>query len=141
LEVEGTDSGKIVMAAFSGKLGRISCNGGTDGVSPPRDAGGASSRVRLESAGLPARLALPADGSMSRYTKAAWAELTSYEAEQVRQIAAWKSEPPNPFAELFKKLTLPGAWWLGPVIPDRIVMAVARATISRKDEHRCAPSS
>ena len=49
---------------------------------------------------------------MSRHTKAAWAELTSYEAEQVRQIAAWKSEPPNPFAELFKKVTLPGARWL-----------------------------
>ncbi|MGO9465190.1 MAG: EcsC family protein [Isosphaeraceae bacterium] len=60
---------------------------------------------------------------MSRYTKAAWAELTSYEAEQVRQIAAWKSEPPNPFAELFKNITLPGARWLERVIPDRIVMA------------------
>ena len=36
-------------------------------------------------------------------------ELTDYEGEQVRRIAAWKSEPPNPFAEMFKMITLPGA--------------------------------
>jgi hypothetical protein len=51
------------------------------------------------------------------------AELTSYEADQVQQIAAWKSKPPNPFSELFKRLTLPGARWLEKVIPDPIVTA------------------
>ena len=46
---------------------------------------------------------------MSNSIKDNGAKLTEYEAEQVRQIAAWKSKPPNPLSELFKKITIPGA--------------------------------
>jgi hypothetical protein len=60
---------------------------------------------------------------MSSQTRATQPELTSYEAEQVRRIAEWKSEPPNPFAELFKKITLPGARWLEKMLPDPWVIA------------------
>ena len=55
---------------------------------------------------------------------------TAYEAEQIRRIAAWKSEPPNPLSELWKMLTLPGARALEKVIPDRIV----RVAIERADD-------
>ena len=36
--------------------------------------------------------------------KAAKATLNKYEAEQVREIAAWKSLPPNPLSELWNTL-------------------------------------
>ena len=55
---------------------------------------------------------------------------TAYEAEQIRRIAAWKSEPPNPLSELWKMLTLPGARALEKVIPDRIV----RVAIEKADD-------
>jgi len=58
---------------------------------------------------------------MSTQARAAKAKLTPYESEQVRRIAAWKSKPPNPFAELFKRITLPGANLVEKVLPDRIV--------------------
>lgn len=48
-------------------------------------------------------------------------KLTSYEAEQVRRIAEWKSEPPSPLTELWKRLTLPAARAVEKVIPDRLV--------------------
>jgi hypothetical protein len=37
---------------------------------------------------------------MKRRTQTHRGRLTDYEADQVRQIAAWKSEPPNPLSEL-----------------------------------------
>ena len=36
-------------------------------------------------------------------------QMTDYESEQVRQIALWKSRPPNPFAEMLRRVTIPGA--------------------------------
>ena len=55
---------------------------------------------------------------MSTRTKAAQPKLTPYESEQIQQIAAWKSSPPNPFSELFKSITLPIADFVEKVIPD-----------------------
>ena len=53
--------------------------------------------------------------------------LTPYEADQVRRIAAWKSEPPNALSELWKRVSLPVARAIEPIIPDRAV----RAAITR----------
>jgi hypothetical protein len=56
------------------------------------------------------------------------AGLTEYEAEQVREIAAWKSRPPNPFGELFRKMARPGSRLVERVTPDRFVKgAIDRA--------------
>jgi hypothetical protein len=49
--------------------------------------------------------------------------MTPYEADQVRRIAAWKSEPPNPLSELWKRLSLPAARAIDRIIPDRAVQA------------------
>ena len=55
-------------------------------------------------------------------------ELTEYEAEQVREIAAWKSRPPNPFGELFKRITRPASSLVERVLPDNLVkVAIDRA--------------
>ena len=51
------------------------------------------------------------------------AELTDYEAEQVRRIAAWKAEHPDALSELFKRITLPGVRAVEKVIPDTLVRA------------------
>ncbi len=48
-------------------------------------------------------------------------QLTSYENEQIQEIAAWKSNPPNPLAELWKRITEPGARLIDRLIPDRLV--------------------
>ena len=54
--------------------------------------------------------------------------LTEYEAEQVREIAAWKSRPPNAFGELFKRVTRPGSHLVERFLPDRWVkVAIDRA--------------
>lgn len=64
---------------------------------------------------------------MSRRARADQNPLTDYEAGQVDQIAAWKSQPPNPIAELWKTITTPGASALEKVIPSRVVeKAIAR---------------
>ncbi len=47
--------------------------------------------------------------------------LTEYEQEQIEQIAQWKSQPPNPFAELFKQILLQFASLVEKVIPDNLV--------------------
>ncbi len=60
---------------------------------------------------------------MSQRTAAQHPELTDYEKEQIRQIAAWKSEPPNPLSELWKMITLPAAKLVERVIPDSLVRA------------------
>jgi EcsC protein family len=67
---------------------------------------------------------------MKRRTQTHRGRLTDYEAEQVRQIAAWKSEPPNPLSELWRIVTQPGAKVLEMVIPDRLV----RAAIEKTDD-------
>ncbi len=58
---------------------------------------------------------------MSQHAIPAQRGLTAYEAEQVRQIAAWKSEPTNPLSELWKMITLPVAKAVETVIPDAVV--------------------
>ena len=62
-------------------------------------------------------------GRMSAPAETETSKLTAYESEQVRQIAAWKSEPPNPLSELWKLITLPGARLVEKLIPDRVVRA------------------
>ncbi|QEH34502.1 EcsC protein family protein [Aquisphaera giovannonii] len=57
---------------------------------------------------------------MSRRADPQRGEPTDYEAEQVRRIAAWKSQPPNPLAELWTTLTLPAARAVEKLIPDRL---------------------
>jgi len=49
--------------------------------------------------------------------------LTDYESDQVRQIAVWKAQPPNPFAEIFHRITAPGVKLVEKVIPDSLVRA------------------
>lgn len=72
-------------------------------------------------------------------------ELTEYEKEQILQIGAWKSEPPNPLAELWKMVTLPAAKLVERVIPDSLVRAAidrsydaAELTAGRKDVRKRA---
>jgi hypothetical protein len=48
-------------------------------------------------------------------------QMTDYESEQVRQIALWKSRPPNPFAEMLRRVTIPGAKLAKKVVPDALV--------------------
>jgi EcsC protein family len=48
-------------------------------------------------------------------------QLTRHEAEQIRQIALWKSQPPNPLDEMSKMITLPWARFLERIVPDWIV--------------------
>jgi hypothetical protein len=50
--------------------------------------------------------------------------LNRYEAEQVRQIAAWKSQLPNPLDELSRAIILPWARFLERIIPDRLVASI-----------------
>jgi len=58
---------------------------------------------------------------MSTQVEISQAKLTRHEAEQVRQIAAWKSQPPNPLDEVSKMITLPWARFLERIVPDWIV--------------------
>jgi hypothetical protein len=68
------------------------------------------------------------EDAMSTKIPPAHPALTSHEAEQVRQIAAWKSQPPNPFSEMARMITMPVARWLEKVIPDPLVeFAVEKA--------------
>jgi len=67
---------------------------------------------------------------MKRRTPTHRGRLTDYEADQVRQIATWKSEPPNPLSELWRIVTQPGAKVLEMIIPDRLV----RAAIEKADD-------
>jgi hypothetical protein len=64
---------------------------------------------------------------MSAQAKADRTQLTSYEMEQVQEIASWKSEPTNPLSELWKRITLPAASAIEKLIPDPLV----RSTIER----------
>ncbi len=59
--------------------------------------------------------------------RVATAELTDYERNQIEKIAAWKSEPPHPLLEIFKRITLTGAHVVEKLLPD----APIRAAIDR----------
>jgi EcsC protein family len=48
-------------------------------------------------------------------------QLTDYESDQVRQIAFWKARPPNPLAEMFRRITLPGVKLGKRIVPDALV--------------------
>lgn len=61
---------------------------------------------------------------MTRHTDTKREQLTEYESDQVQQIAAWKSEPPNVLAELWKILTQPAAKAVRVVIPDKLIELV-----------------
>ncbi len=67
---------------------------------------------------------------MSTATTTHRSELTPYESAQIRRIAAWKSEPPNPLSELWKRLTIPVARGLEKIIPRPMV----RAAIDRASD-------
>ncbi len=58
---------------------------------------------------------------MSTATPTRTAKLTPYEAKQVRRIAAWKSHPPNPLSELWKRILMPVAHVVERLIPDALV--------------------
>lgn len=67
---------------------------------------------------------------MKKSSRKSRPSLTAYEAEQVEQIAAWKSEPPNPLSELWQMAAKPVGKAIGLVIPN----VVARAAIERIDD-------
>jgi EcsC protein family len=48
-------------------------------------------------------------------------QLTAYESDQIAQIAAWKSRPPNVAGEILDRITLPGAKLVEKVIPDAAI--------------------
>jgi hypothetical protein len=48
-------------------------------------------------------------------------KLTSYESDQISEIAAWKSRAPGPIAEIARKITQPGAKLIGKVLPEVFV--------------------
>ncbi len=79
---------------------------------------------------------------MSTQVEISNARLTRHEAEQIGQIAAWKSEPPNPLDELTKMVTLPWARFLERIVPDWIVTTTINGaynlsrTLSRPDDTR-----
>jgi EcsC family protein len=50
-------------------------------------------------------------------------QMTDYESEQVKQIAVWKSQPTNAFAEMFRRITSPGVKLVERVLPDATVRA------------------
>ncbi len=59
---------------------------------------------------------------MSARTKPIERSLTPYEADQVQQIALWKSTPPNAVSELFKLITTSASNLVEKVIPDNLVV-------------------
>jgi hypothetical protein len=59
---------------------------------------------------------------------AARVKLTPYESDQVAQIAAWKSQSPNPVNEILRRITLPGANLIEKVIPEAPVRAAIEQT-------------
>ena len=60
-------------------------------------------------------------------TTATGANLTAYESDQITEIAAWKSEHPNPFGELFRRAAQPLADLVESVVPDRFALATIEA--------------
>jgi EcsC protein family len=59
---------------------------------------------------------------MRSRTKPAEKTLSPYEAEQVEQIARWKSTPPNALSELFKLITTSASNLVEKVIPEKLVV-------------------
>jgi hypothetical protein len=59
--------------------------------------------------------------TMSPGTTVRRGELTAYESDQVRDIALWKSEPPNPLSELWKMVVVPVAKTIAWVVPNPLI--------------------
>ncbi len=70
---------------------------------------------------------------MSKASHRQRSDLTPYETEQVRQIAAWKSAPPNPLSELWKRIALPVASAVEKLIPDPWVREAVEAAYRASD--------
>ena len=70
---------------------------------------------------------------MSAATTAPQSTLTPYEAHVVREIAAWKSRPRNPIAELFDMIAMPVADLIEKVIPDNVVRAAITTSYNLSD--------
>jgi hypothetical protein len=67
-------------------------------------------------------MSAPAKGRVSR------SKLTAYESEQAQEIAAWKSRPPNAFAELVRRVTLPLANLVEKALPEQqLRLAIEKA--------------
>jgi hypothetical protein len=92
------------------------------GNSPPLDRRSARF-ARVVRSILPRASFSIEDEPMKTRAETARAPLTAYESEQVQQIAAWKSRPPNAFSEMWKRMILPGARLVEKLIPDRLVQA------------------
>ena len=73
---------------------------------------------------------------MAARTRSARKGLTAYEKEQVGQIAAWKSKPVNPVAELWNVVALQAAKLTTFLIPDALVRSAIelsyRTCLSRR---------
>jgi EcsC protein family len=55
-------------------------------------------------------------------------KLSAYEAEQMRDIALWKSQPPNPLSEMWRMIVIPVAALVERIVPDSVVrFAIERA--------------
>jgi EcsC protein family len=70
-------------------------------------------------------------------SRAARKSLTDYEREQVAAIAAWKSKPVNPIAELWNMAVLQAAKAVTVLIPDVLVRSTIE--LSYRAAHRLAP--
>ena len=64
-------------------------------------------------------------------------KLTTYETEQVGQIAAWKARPPNPLAQAWNLVALQAAKPVTFLVPDVAVRAAMQA--SYRAAHALAP--
>jgi hypothetical protein len=70
---------------------------------------------------LQASVLLRLDSRMPTRTKASRERMNAYETEQARQIAAWKSQPPNPLSELWNLIALQPAKIVAKLIPDSLI--------------------
>jgi EcsC protein family len=60
-------------------------------------------------------------------------KLNDYESRQVERIAAWKSEFPNPFGELFRAAAQPLGKAVEYIIPDRVALLAIESTYKAAD--------
>lgn len=58
---------------------------------------------------------------------------SEYESRQMREVAAWKSLPPNPLGELFRWVVRPFARGVERLIPDPIGLAAVNAAYKASD--------
>ena len=61
-------------------------------------------------------------------------ELTAYETEQIKQIAAWKSTPTNPAAELWNLIVLQAAKIVTVLVPDVLVRSAIESSYNAAEK-------